>query len=177
MGYYYDTENMMQTKGNGYLQKALVDANLLFEFIEESIKVLYKLEPAHCESAYYHTVVKGENTAHQRMDRFLGIDNILEYETLDGETIFVAIDWTDDPMKVQDKAYRMQSRKEAYDVLGINICLSVCVENQVLLRGTRQEQEFINNAYGLIFDRIDKMVENSQYSCFLTINMAKLVQG
>lgn len=173
---YYDTENMMQTKGNGYLQKALVDVNLLSDFIEESIKVLYKLEPEHCKSAYYHTVVKGENNTYTRMDQFLGIDNILEYETLNGNTIFIAIDWTDDPMKVEYKAQRMQSRKEAYDVLGISLCLCVCVDNQVLLRGTRQEQEFINNAYGLIFDRIDSMLEKQEYSSALSINMGALVK-
>lgn len=168
---YYDTENMMQTLGNGFLQKALIKIKPIAEFVDKAIKVLYDLEPKHCKSAYYHTVVKGDNTPRERMDKFLGIDDIMEYETIDGETIYIAIDWTDDPLKVSGKAKRMGERKAAYDELNISHCLAICVDDQVLLRGTRQEQMFINEAYGIIFEEIDAMVDKGTYNRALTINM------
>ena len=169
---YYDTENMMQTLGNGFLQQALIKAKLIAEFIDEAIKVLYELEPKHCKSAYYHCKVKGDNTPRERMDKFLGIDDIMKYETLTGEIVYIAIDWTDDPLKVSGKAKRMGERKAAYDELNISYCLAVCVDDQVLLRGTRQEQMFINEAYGIIFEEIDAMVDKGAYNRDLLRNQS-----
>lgn len=171
----YDTENLMQKAsellGNNNL---LLNAELFSNEIEEACAYIKKAGFDHYYTASKYAKVHG-NTARAKMDMILGIDDIMEVETEDGDMIFVAIDWTDNPLKLEEKRVKMASRRKAFDILGIDLVIAVSVVNQVRVDRKVEKAKFASSALFEITLKAEDMKERGKYCGTLELNMKELV--
>jgi len=152
----------------------LVDASIFEDEIKLAIEEMKQYDSVHyCTANKY--AKKDGNSIKTRMDYILGVDDIMECELEDGNLLFAAIDWTDDPMKLEQKRDRFTSRKSVMDKLQVDVCLSVCITNHVLLERKIDKARFAMAALFEILLKVEDMVSKQKYAGYLTLNMEKLV--
>lgn len=172
----YDTENFMQT--NCPLLKdncLLVDASVFSSEIEDACQEMKNYDEVHYRTANKYAKRDGYSLK-TRMDYILGVDDIMECELEDGTLLFVAIDWTDNPMKLDDKRNRFIARKSVMDKLQVDACLAVCLDNQVELTRKIDRAYFVSAALFEIMLKVEDMHTKNKYAGHLTLNMAKLAK-
>jgi len=171
----YDTENFMQKTcellGDNCL---LLDADIWEQEIKSAEDEMKQHDSIHYATAKRWAKSKGYSLK-TRMDLILGVDDIMECELENGDILFVAIDWTDNPDKLDEKRDRFIARKSVMDELGVDACLSVALVNQVLVTRKIDRARFINNALFEIILKVEDMVSRNKYAGHLTLNMENLV--
>ncbi len=167
----YDTENLMQQSAKLLGDNSLLlDADLFEEEITEACQAMKELNFYHWRSATKYSKIDG-NSNKVKLDYVLGIDDIVEIQTEDGDTYFAAIDWTDDPMQLSEKKEKMASRKEIFDILGIDICIAVCITQHVRIDRKVERARFASNVLFELTLKGEDMIADGQYASTLELSM------
>lgn len=171
----YDTENLMQQSANLLGDNnLLLDADLFEEEIAEACQFMKEYYRNHWFYAAKYAKLRG-NTNASKLDMILGIDDIVEIQTEDGDTFFAAIDWTDDPINVSEKKEKMASRKEIFDILGIDVCIAVCITQHVRIDRKVERARFASNVLFDITLKAEEMIANGKYASTLELFMKTMI--
>ena len=172
----YDTENLMQKCAEILAANSpFLDADLFEDEMKVAAKLMEEYDPIHHHTA--NKYIKKEGGSNKtKLDLMFGIDNIMDCELEDGSSIFLGIDWTDNPDELARKRDRFVDRREILDSLDIDKCLAVCLSNQVLLPDTKLKRvRFIYNSLTAITEKVEDMVTKNKYSGYLNLDMSRLI--